>query len=251
MAEPGCVDQEQALSARIRWSVGHAIKVCGLGRASKPETHLVHQPLPHSAAHTTRNQLAILPEPRRMRPNHAHALPRRSHGGGTVRFRHRGLRRAGASVPAGHAPLDTSPSETGEWFGVDIPRIELSLARGRSGPQVVEDEEPRPGEALDELGMRSVAPGGGELVEEAGDAVVARRDAETARLVAERARPVGEHGLAAPDPLRGPEALDESAAPRTNRPCKRGRSMILLGALMVVPCIGFRAQRARTGFCAR
>ena len=102
----------------------------------------------------------------------------------------------------------------------DLEEVVPSLARERSEPPVVEDEEPRPGEALDELGIRPVAAGEGEFVEEAGDAVVARRDAEAAGLVAERTgeigfsrpgRPADEHGLAVPDPLPGGEAEHEGS----------------------------------------
>ena len=102
----------------------------------------------------------------------------------------------------------------------DLEEVVPALSRERSEPPVVEDEEPRPGEPLDDLGIRPVAAGEGEFVEEAGDAVVARRDAGAAGLVAQRARQVGfsrsrgtadEHGLAVPDPLPGGEAQDERA----------------------------------------
>ena len=102
----------------------------------------------------------------------------------------------------------------------DLEEVVSSLAGERSEPPVVEDEEPRPGEPLDELGIRPVAAGEGEFVKQAGDAVVARRDAGAAGLVAQRARQVGlsrsggpadEHGLAVADPLSGGEAQDEGA----------------------------------------
>ena len=102
----------------------------------------------------------------------------------------------------------------------DFEEVVSSLSRERSEPPVVEDEEPRPGEALDELGIRPVAPGEGEFVEEAGDAVVAGGDAEAAGLVAERTGEIGfsrsrragdKHGLAVPDPLPGGEAEDEGS----------------------------------------
>ena len=44
----------------------------------------------------------------------------------------------------------------------DLEEVVPSLARERSEPPVVEDEEPRSGEALDELGIRPVAAGEGE-----------------------------------------------------------------------------------------
>ena len=85
--------------------------------------------------------------------------------------------------------------EQGATAGVavveDLEEVVPALARERSEPPVVEDEEPRPGEPLDELGIRPVAAGEGEFVEEAGDAVVARRDAEAAGLVAERTGEIG------------------------------------------------------------
>ena len=62
----------------------------------------------------------------------------------------------------------------------DLEEVVSSLAGERSEAPVVEDEEPGPGEPLDELGIRSVAAGEGEFVEEAGDAVVTGRDAEAA-----------------------------------------------------------------------
>ena len=102
----------------------------------------------------------------------------------------------------------------------DLEEVVSSLARERSEPPVVENEEPRPGEPLDELGIRTVPPGEGEFVEKAGDAVVAGGDAEAAGLVAERAGQIGfsrpgragnEHGLAVPDPLPGGEAEHEGA----------------------------------------
>ena len=65
-----------------------------------------------------------------------------------------------------------------------------SLSGERGEPPVVEDEEPGPGQPLDDLGIRPVSPGEGEFVEQAEDAVVARRDADAAGLVAERSRQV-------------------------------------------------------------
>ena len=49
----------------------------------------------------------------------------------------------------------------------DFQEVVSSLARERSEPPVVEDEEPRPGEPLDELGIRPVPSGEGEFVEQA------------------------------------------------------------------------------------
>ena len=64
----------------------------------------------------------------------------------------------------------------------DLKEVVPCLAGERSEPPVVQDEEPCPGEPLDDLGIRPVAPGEGEFVEQAGDAVVARRDADAAGL---------------------------------------------------------------------
>ena len=102
----------------------------------------------------------------------------------------------------------------------DLEEVVSSLAGERSEPPVIKDEEPRPGEPLDELGIRPVPPGEGEFVEQAGDAVVAGGDAEAAGLVAERTDQIGfsrpgrtgdEHGLAVPDPLPGGEAEHEGS----------------------------------------
>ena len=108
----------------------------------------------------------------------------------------------------------------------DLEEVVPSLSRERGEPPVVEDEEPGPGEPLDDLGIRSVAPGEGEFVEKAGDAVVARGDAGAAGLVAERARdvrlsrargPADQHRLAVPDPLAGGEVQDEGAVETSRR----------------------------------
>ena len=102
----------------------------------------------------------------------------------------------------------------------DFEEVVPPLARERSEPPVVEDEQPRPCEPLDELGTGTVPTGEGELVEEPGDAVVAGGDAEAAGLVAERTGEIGlsrprragdEHGLAVPDPLPGGEAEHEGS----------------------------------------
>ncbi len=97
------------------------------------------------------------------------------------------------------SPTTSCQCSTGTWLasrcaaaGVavveDLEEVVPAQARERSEPPVVEDEEPGPGEPLDELGIRPVSPGEGEFVEKAGDAVVAGRDAEAAGLVAERHR---------------------------------------------------------------
>ena len=54
----------------------------------------------------------------------------------------------------------------------DLEEVVSSLTGERSESPVVEDE-PRPGEALDDLGIRPVAAGEGEFVKQAGDAVLA------------------------------------------------------------------------------
>ena len=78
----------------------------------------------------------------------------------------------------------------------DLEEVVTSLARERSEPPVIEDEEPRPGEPLDELGIGTASPRARvKFVEQAGDAVVAGGDAEAAGLVAER---TGEIGLSRP-----------------------------------------------------
>ena len=104
-----------------------------------------------------------------------------------------------------------------------VPVLDGDLAgeqRATAGIAVIEDEQPRPCEPLDELRIRPVPPGEGELVEEPGDAVVAGGDAEAAGLVAERTGEIGlsrprragdEHGLAVPVPLAGGEAEHEGA----------------------------------------
>ena len=102
----------------------------------------------------------------------------------------------------------------------DFEEVVPPLARDRSEPPVIEDEQPRPCEPLDELGVGTVPTGEGELVKEPGDAVVAGGDAEAAGLVAERTGEIGlsrprragdEHGLAVPDPLPGGEAEHEGS----------------------------------------
>ena len=106
----------------------------------------------------------------------------------------------------------------------DLEEVVSSLSRERSESPVVEDEEPCPGEPLDQLGIRPVPPGEGEFVEEAGDAVVAGGDADAAGLVAEGAGEIrlprsrgaaDEDGLAVPDPLAGGEAEHEGAVEAT------------------------------------
>ena len=108
----------------------------------------------------------------------------------------------------------------------DFEQIVAALARQGGEAPVVEDEEPGLGQPLNELGIRTVPAGEGELVEEAGDAEVAGRDAEAARLVAESAgqvglagpgRPGDQHGLAVLDPLSGGEAEDEGAVEAAGR----------------------------------
>ena len=95
-----------------------------------------------------------------------------------------------------------------------------TLAREGSEPPVIQDEQPGPGEPLDEPGIGSVAPGEGELVEETGEAEVAGGDAVSAGVVAESASEIrlagsggtcDQDGLAVEDPLTGGEAEDEGA----------------------------------------
>ena len=119
----------------------------------------------------------------------------------------------------------------------DLEEVVSSLAREGSEPPAVEDEEPGPCEARYELGVRPVAPGEGEFVEQAGDPVAASRDAEAAGLVAEGTgeitlpRPrdaADEDGLAVPDPLPGSEAQDEGSVEAVGGGLKLRSSMVAL-----------------------
>jgi hypothetical protein len=89
-----------------------------------------------------------------------------------------------------------------------------------SEAKVIEDEELGTGQALQEPGMGAVAPGEGELGEEAGETVVPCGQAVTTGLVAEGAGQVGLPGaggshdqdtLALADPVATAEAEDERA----------------------------------------
>ena len=62
----------------------------------------------------------------------------------------------------------------------DFEEVVTALARERSEPPVIEDEQPGLGEPLDELGIGAVASGEGELVEEPGEPVVTHRDPDSA-----------------------------------------------------------------------
>ena len=95
----------------------------------------------------------------------------------------------------------------------DFEEVVPPLARERSEAPVIEDEQPRPCEPLDELGIGTDPTGEGELVEEPGDAVVAGGDAEAAGLVAER---TGEIGLSRPR-RAGDETLEQAASRRWKR----------------------------------
>ena len=90
-------------------------------------------------------------------------------------------------------------------------------------------------EPLDELGIRPVPTGEGELVEETGDAVVARRDAEAASLVAERTGEIGlsrprragdQHGLG-PSRIHWPEARRSTRDRSSPRGALKSRSSMV------------------------
>jgi hypothetical protein len=89
----------------------------------------------------------------------------------------------------------------------------------RREPEVVEDEELRSREAVEELGVGPVGAGDGELSQEPREAVEARRETVAAGAVAERAGDVAlsgaggtgdEHLLVVADPLASGEAEDEA-----------------------------------------
>ena len=137
------------------------------------------------------------------------------------------------------------------------------LARERGEAPVIEDEQPRPCEPLDELGVGTVLTGEGELVKEPGDAVVAGGDAEAAGLVAERTGEIGfsrpggagdENGLAVPDPLPGGERRSTRERSRLRGALKLRSSMVaskvepgvaletLVAALFPVGLLSFEEQ---------
>ena len=93
----------------------------------------------------------------------------------------------------------------------DLEEVVPSLSREGGEPPVVEDEEPGPGEPLDDLGIRSVAPGEGEFVEKAGDAVVARGDADSPTAAG---RPIGANVDAVPKVVPAHHHADTGAETR-------------------------------------
>ena len=154
-------------------------------------------------------------------------------------------------VPEGGVADDIVPVVDGELGGEDgsaagvavvkdLEEIVAALACQRSEPPVIEDEEPGLGEPLDELGVGTVGAGEGELVEQSGDAVVARRDAEAAGLVAEGASQVGFSGSRCAGDLGGlgsglSRPADEARRGPFEVGAVRGGHMARIGGISALP----------------